>query len=48
MAYGATKSSRGSADDFFKENSKVKISGMTLQKLLQIKIFLWLKILIGG
>ena len=43
MAYGATKSSRGSADDFFKENSKVKISGMNLQKLLQIKIFFMVK-----
>ena len=27
MAYGATKSSRGSADDFFKDNFKTTISG---------------------
>ena len=47
MAYGATKSSRVSADDFFKDNFKITISGDESTEITSDKNILWLKILLG-
>tara|TARA_B100001769_G_C21607431_1_gene341434 strand:+ start:116 stop:427 length:312 start_codon:yes stop_codon:yes gene_type:complete len=47
MAYEATKSS-SSAGGSFKDSFKITIFGINLKKLLQTKIFLWLKIFYWG
>ena len=50
MAYGATKSSRVSADDFFKDNFKITISGeesteiISDKNIFMVKDFYWVLI----